>query len=154
MANNTDDLISQLYNDMYNKLVMSAYIRLRNYQAAEDIVQDVFALAQEKRDNLLIHPNPGGWLFDVLKKKLLHELRAMTRFKAMQGKLEAGLTAELPAETGTVPDRFDHLTETEYNLLKSIYIEGSTIRMVAEKLGLSYETCRRYVQRTKDKIKT
>ena len=153
LTSDTDDLISQLYDDMYKKLVMTAYTRLRNYQAAEDIVQDVFALAQEKRVNLLLHPNPGAWLFDVLKKKLMHELRSMTRFKAMLAKLEVGLTAELSAETASIPDRFDHLTEKEYNVLRTIYIDGSTIRMVAEKLGLSYETCRRHVQKTKDKIR-
>jgi len=153
LAGNCDDLIDQLFCGMYKKLVRAAYIRLRNYQTAEDIVQDVFVLAQEKRDSLLIHPNPGGWLFDALKKKILHEFRSMIRFNSMKLRLEMEIPAQQFTEIGFRSDRFDFLTEIEYEMLVTIYIDGFTIRMVADKLGYTYETCRRHVQRTKNKIR-
>jgi len=152
LINKTEDLISQLFSDYSEKLFRAAKVKLHNYHTAEDVVQDVFVLALEKREMLLIHPYPEGWLFIVLRKKLLHELRACIRSKALQEKLELILSTVQPAEYGSRSDRFDSISEKEYILLSMIYVDGSPMRTVAEKLGISYETCRRRVQKAKHKI--
>lgn len=150
---NDNDLIVRLYRSMYKILFLAAYSKLRNYHSAEDITQDVFAFAQEKRKELSVHPNQQGWLFDVLNNKLKHELRAKTRFIAMQGKLEIQPPLAHPAKNGFSQSIVNCLTENEYNMMKMIYIEGFTIREVSEKLGLHYDTCRRQVQNAKNKLK-
>jgi RNA polymerase sigma-70 factor (ECF subfamily) len=151
--NDDDDLIAQLYRSMYKKLFLAAFSKLRNYHTAEDITQDVFTFAQKKRKELSTHPNQEGWLFDVLKNKLKHELRAKTRFTAMQSKLEAQLPISHPSEIGFSRRIIDSLTEKEYKMMKMIYIEGFTIREVSEKLDIQYDTCRRQVQNAKEKVR-
>jgi len=153
LIGNAEDLIYQLYQSMYKKLVRAAMTKLRNYPDAEDITQDVFTLAEMKKNDLLTHPNPEGWLFDVLKNKILHEYRTRGRFKVALGKLEAGYSDHYIPEDDSVPDIFDCITKDEYDLLKRIYVDGYTIRLVAEQSGLNYETCRRRVQRIKDKVR-
>jgi len=153
LANKADDFIHQLYIEMFKKLVRTACFRIRDYHAAEDIAQDVFVLAHKMQDDLVVHPNPKGWLFDTLNKKLMHELRARTRFIASLEKLEAKLLAEQSENNEIKSDKFDHLTQQEFDMLKMVYNDGFTIKMVAEKLGLTYETCRRQIQRAKDKVR-
>jgi RNA polymerase sigma-70 factor (ECF subfamily) len=147
-----EDFIAQLYNRMYKKLYLAAYSRLRSFHAAEDITQDVFVLAQEKREELLVHPNPEGWLFDTLKNKIKHELRAKTRFFAMQGKLEAMWQTTRNSKIGFSQEMINCLTEKEHRLMRMIFVEGYSIREVAKKYGLIYDTCRRHVQAAKEKL--
>jgi len=147
------EFFDQLYIDMFKKLVRSAHFRLRDHNAAEDIAQDVFALAYENIEYLMSHPYPKRWLFSVLGKKLLHEYRARGNFEKLQKRLELDLPMAHPAEIESRPDQLDCLTETEYKMLLMIYNDGYTIRMVAEELGLTYETCRRHIQKAKDKIR-
>ena len=153
LTNKADDMIHQLYMEMFTKLFRAANLRLRDHHAAEDVAQDVFVLAHKMKDDLLVHPNPKGWLFDTLKNKLMHEMRARTRFIASLEKLETRLLTEQPDNSEFNSDKFDRLTQREFDMLKMVYSDGFTIRMVAEKLGLSYETCRRQIQRAKDKVR-
>ena len=156
LVNDADNLICQLYHGMYAKLFRAAYMRLRDYHAAEDIVQDTFTAAQKRKEELLNHPNKEGWIFDVLKKKILHEFRARARFIALQGKLEMRMPSvsfEEIVENGMSSGKFDCLTEEEHKILKMIYGDGLSIRMVAEELGLSYQMCRRFAQLAKEKLK-
>ena len=153
LIDNAEDFIHRLYVDMYIKLVQVASITLRDYHTAEDLAQDVFTLALERREFLLNHPNPEGWLFNALTNKLLHEFRSRTRFKAVQLKLELQPSTKRMGRIGFKSNIFDRLTEKEYKLLKMIYIEGFTIREVSNELGLPYERCRRHVKRAKEKLR-
>ena len=40
--------LEELYLEMYNKIYAFAYVRLEDEQLAQELVQDVFVLAQEK----------------------------------------------------------------------------------------------------------
>ena len=148
-----DDFIARLYSRMYIKLFLAARSRLHNFNTAEDITQDVFAVAQEKREELSVHPKPEGWLFDTLKNKLKHELRAKARFFSMQEKLETIQQSTNSSKIGFSQEMINCLTEKEYKLMRMIYVEGFSIREVAQMHGMLYETCRRQVQAAKEKLK-
>ena len=152
MNNDNDDFIHSLFYKNEKKLFTIAYLQLKNYHAAEDIVQDVFVVLNEKKETVLAHPKPVAWLFVVLKYKLLHEYRARVRFRIAQEKLEQKLQVEQSSSSDFTSDIFDCLTERELNMLSMLYADGLTIRMIAEKLGIKYETCRRQVQRAKSKL--
>ena len=147
------DFIEKLYCSELKKLIRAANLKLRNYQTAEDMAQDVFVLAQEKREALMSHPEPERWLLNVLRKKLMHEFRARSKFMGALIELEARARSEEFADNEFKSELFDCLTEEEIEMLKLIWVDGYTIRMVAEKLGIKYETCRRRIQRAKDKIR-
>jgi len=143
-----------LYDENFKKLVRAAYTKIHNYQSAEDLAQDVFELAQRKIEVLLAHPNPTGWLLDVLGKKLMHELRAWGRFRTSMEALAERISKNPPAKGAYDPDgRLGCLTEEEFRMLKLLYCDGFTLRMVAEKMGMTYDTCRRRVQMAKDKAR-
>ena len=45
----------------------------------EEEIHEVFLLALQKRDKLLKHPNPGGWLVEAMRKRLLADFRKWRR---------------------------------------------------------------------------
>ena len=153
LINDTEDFITQLYNGMHKKLFLAAYSKLHNFHTAEDITQDVFVLAQENREELSSHPNPEGWLFDTLKNKIKHEFRAKARFIVFQGKLKTWPQATRSSKIGFSQDMINCLTENEQKMMGKIFIDGYSIREVAQIYGLPYETCRRQVQIAKEKLK-
>ncbi len=86
--NNTNDearrLIEKLYVENYRK--MMAIVRRDAVVAsmAEDIVQDAFAEALRNADVLLTHENPGGWLMEAVKWKLLNVRRKFAEHSARE----------------------------------------------------------------------
>ena len=53
-----DSFLEDLYLEMYKKLYYYAYVRLKDEQLSQEVVQDVFVLAQEKLEILRQSPNP------------------------------------------------------------------------------------------------
>lgn len=64
-------LISSLYQENYNKLLSYVLKQGLHLSVAEDIVQDAYYEAMKKSEEIKIHPNPGGWLMNTVKNKIL-----------------------------------------------------------------------------------
>ena len=54
-----DSFLEELYLEMYKKLYYYAYVRLKDEQLSQEVVQDVFVLAQEKLEVLRQSPRAG-----------------------------------------------------------------------------------------------
>lgn len=145
--------LEELFRSEYKKMLSLAIRKLRNAQNAEDIVQDTFTVALLKIKELISNPNPKGWLYVVLKNKIMHEYRAKARFLVVWGKLEAAFSREQTWKNEKTSDIFEELPQTDYELLRLIYIDGYTNREVAELKGISYDACRKAVQRAKEKVR-
>ena len=57
-------------------------------ELAEEIVQDVFVIAWNKYEDLMLSPNPGGWLMNTTKFTIRNTLR----------KIKANGPASLPLD--------------------------------------------------------
>lgn len=70
-------LFIDLYKNNYDTLLgfIANSQDCRNAMTAEDIVHDTFCEAIYKMNTLKEHPNPGGWLMETAKYKLLAEKR-------------------------------------------------------------------------------
>ena len=66
LAAHQEEIIAQLYREMYRKLVVYAENAL-NDSLAEEAVQDTFRIACSKYDELMNSSNPQGWLMNTLK---------------------------------------------------------------------------------------
>ena len=67
----------QLFEENYQKLInfiCYAYLKVE-VKTAEDIVQDTFVEAMNKYDQIVHHPNPGGWLMNTARFKLSTTVR-------------------------------------------------------------------------------
>lgn len=85
-----------LCEDYYEKVLRYLYAALADEQAARDTVQEVFLVAWQKREALLTHPNPGGFLFltakNLAQKARREAFARMARGRARRG-WQAGSTA-------------------------------------------------------------
>ncbi|MFR4089208.1 MAG: RNA polymerase sigma factor [Dysosmobacter sp.] len=125
-----------LYRKLYPDLLRCAEIALRTGGSwyvsvagrAEEVVQELFAFAWEHQADLWSSASPTGWLYRVLRYKVL-ELLKEDRFWRKHLIRAAG---EMPASP---EDDFQQraeitsiLTPEEYEILRKLYLEKYTLR--------------------------
>lgn len=133
-----------LYRKLYPDLLRCAEIALRTGGSwyvsvagrAEEVVQELFAFAWEHQADLWSSASPTGWLYRVLRYKVL-ELLKEDRFWRKHLIRAAG---EMPASP---EDDFQQraeitsiLTPEEYEILRKLYLEKYTYEELAREMGL------------------
>ena len=153
MDEKAKECLDELYRGMFTNLLLIADSKLRDYHLSEDVVQDTFVAAEKHIEKLMSSPNPAGWLCNALKYKIKHEVRSIKRFRMLQEKLEQERLTMGTSYSESLYSVEEIISEDDYSLLSNIYIDGYAIKEVANMLGISYETCKKRVQRAKEKIR-
>ena len=95
MDSEKERFIERLFKDEHKKLLVASQHMIGDYEEAEDLVQDVFALATLHCDKLMNHPKPAAWLMLTLMSTeqppffLLPPKHPATRQKPAEGRTES-----------------------------------------------------------------
>lgn len=159
MAHN-DSFDEPRFEALYRKLYRCAEIALRTGGSwyvsvagrAEEVVQELFAFAWEHQADLWSSASPTGWLYRVLRYKVL-ELLKEDRFWRKHLIRAAG---EMPASP---EDDFQQraeitsiLTPEEYEILRKLYLEKYTYEELAREMGLKKSALAMRVKRSKERF--
>jgi RNA polymerase sigma-70 factor (family 1) len=151
-----------LYQKYYNVVFANIYKLVRQQEAAEDILQDVFTALWINRKKFDRHRSVGGWLFVVSHNKALKFLD-----KAVREKILA--LAEIAADVAVFPEngidpmdyQCDLINEAIENLSpqkKLVFtlckLEGKTYEEAARLAGISPHTVKEYVSAASKFVKT
>ena len=144
--------LKQLYLENYSSLICFAKSVMTNKDAAEDLVQETFLIAQCKLDAVLSSPNPHGWLMNTLKN-LIGNYYKQQRFIAQH--LIADSYPDSTSEyTFSVNELYAGLVSPEeLELLVWVYCENVSRQEAAERLGISPAACRKRIQRAKSALR-
>jgi RNA polymerase sigma-70 factor (family 1) len=145
------------FDDLYYKYhtaVFSNIFKLvRQQEAAEDILQDVFAALWENRGKMDRERSVAGWLFVVSHNKAI-------KFLAKKVKEKILVQEEAAAEIAEISDIGHQQVEYQYSLIneaienlspqkKIVFtlckLEGKTYEEAAQTLGISPQTVKEYV---------
>ena len=148
MEDQESEQLERLYCEMYDWLFGYANATVTEPSRAEEAVQETFRIACDKRSALLQSENPKGWLVNTLKGVLRNFVRKDTRdsqvFVPYPEQYDCEQTQELPPEL-----LYQDLAGTkEYELLMKLSEAGS-VRELAEVLGISENTCKKRIQRSR-----
>lgn len=148
--------IERLYLQMFSLLFEYARSTLPNNALAEEAVQETFRIACQKPEALCTSPNPEGWLVNTLKNVICN----MERSRNIAKRILRGYFAVHITELTTTNDRvgveilYDDIADTEeFKLLKEMAIDGRSYLEMAESRNISIDTCRKRVQRAKEKLR-
>jgi DNA-directed RNA polymerase specialized sigma24 family protein len=150
-----EEFIKQLYIDMFYPLSAYAQSALGDKLLAEEAVQDTFRIACAKVDVLCASPNPEGWLVNTLKYVIQNTKRSRARLNSI---VVTAMTYDRDV-LGTCTDEIDPeliyasiVGEDNFKLLKRVALDGYSMKEAAYEQGISVETCKKRIQRTKKKI--
>lgn len=145
--------ITELYIEMYDKLMMVARKNEDSDALAEEAVQETFSIACQKPEECLEHPNPHGWLVITLKNVILNSKRKRANAKRL---IEQYLMAQLK-EASVSENRLDlnilygKTADTEeFKLILEMAVDGRSHKEMAESRGISVSACKKRVQRAKE----
>ncbi len=148
------EFLKQLYIDNAEWLVSLARRWVSDGELAKDVVQEVFVVAQKKIDELIMHPNPVGWLYIAA-----HHIADHERKKAYRGNIaleEYGDRLPAPPEEQRqsleelLPDEF---SADEKKLLVLRFEEQCSYAEISERCGMSQANCRQKMSRLKKKFR-
>lgn len=148
------DEFTVLYRKYYDDILKYVRHRVRDVQAAEDIVQETFCAAYEKKQVFLAYAQPQLWLFRTAKNKMLEFGRRM-RYRQT-----------VPFEDAPEPGREElrykvkeleltalaTLDEQEWRRVRDHYLYGVTIPELASAEGITENNMRVRLSRIKKKL--
>ena len=144
--------IEKLYLEMYDMLMAYARSSLENEALAEEAVQETFQTACMKPVELLLSPNPEGWIFNTLKFTIKNSERSRNRALNFLTEYTSAHGEEAFSEDHiSLEVTYGTLAQTEeFQLLKEMAIERKSHLEMAQKRGISVAACKKRVQRAKE----
>lgn len=142
--------LEQVYFEEVPNMLKYAEIALNNRPLAEDAVQTTFKIALEKIDDFVNSPKPVGWIKVTLKNVIMHKQREQIKWQKNIIDLELNqvpIYDEIPIDTA-----FSGVNQEALDLLKKIYIDGTSYMELAEQLNISVSALKMRIRRAKDKI--
>lgn len=165
MDREKEAFFDQLYQQWFFKLLRYASVAVKNHHVAEEIVQDTFLVALQKVDYLFASEEPGRWLKQTVKYKILHYFREQKRDQILLLPLEDGKPGE-PMGAGGIErieekEAISKLWETihrelkpeERVLLQKMSVEGKSYQEAAIEMGCSVGACQKRMQRLRLKLR-
>lgn len=159
---NAEQFFESKYLSLYQPLYRFLYQLTGSQPEAEDLLQETFALAWQKREELLRHPNPDGWLYLTARRLWTNAYRVEMNRRRL-GKTEDEVTEESAvSETteNTVLNRFFRFEELsavlsgeEIELLIRRFEQGWELKEIAEADAVSEGSVRTRMYRIMQKLR-
>lgn len=150
-----------LYYKYYKAVFSNIFKLVQQQQAAEDIMQEVFAALWTHRERIDREKSVGGWLFVVSYNKAIRFLHRSVRERLrLHGQLTMDIAETKGDDTEAVEYQYRLINEAIENLplrKKRVFIlcklEGKTYEEAALALGISRHTVKEYVSASLQFIK-
>lgn len=134
---------SFFFRELYKPLCLFADRYLNQMDKAEDIVADTFVRLWEKREGITGIKTVRSYLYGAVRNACLNELKKQPRVpSAITGQpdktmLENMIRAEVLQEIYITIEQLPHKCK---RIFTKLYIEGKTVREIADELQLSVST--------------
>lgn len=139
----------QLFRIYYQYLCNYAFQIIKEIEAAEEIVQDVFVGLWEKKETVDIHTSPKSYLFRSVHNRCLNQIKHIDireRYKAHNERVighsenEVAIEAEENELAVMIQKSIDELPPERKKIFKLSREQGLKNREIADQLGISVKT--------------
>lgn len=145
--------ISDLYFEMFDKLMIYARSSLENDALAEEAVQETFRIACQHPDKLCESPNPQGWLVLTLKNTIRNIMSNRASAERLIEKYLITQIKEISFSENKISLEvmYENLAHTEeFKLIKEMAVDGRSHLQMAQSRGITVSACKKRVQRAKE----
>ena len=147
------EYIRALYLDHYPALRSYAFSLGFTGDSAEDWLQETFVAAMLRIDALRTCKSPRAYLIRILRNVIGYHLRSMKYAAGMAEKLREGLEEEYRDEPDPETLYRGLVSDADLRLLLRFYRDGCSQKELASELGIDLNTCKKRIQRAKDRLR-
>lgn len=137
----------EIYNRYWDRLFYAAYKRVRNTEACEEIVQDIFISFWSKRNNLIMSVGLSNYFFTATKNQVIDYYRKLAirnEFKSKLVLMDYDNSNEQTVLLRDLQRHVDELIEQFPDKCRSVYLmsrtEHKSNKEIAEYLNISEKT--------------
>ena len=152
-ADELSEMLSSLYHEFAAYLVELAQRFGCSPDCAEDMVQDTFAVAVEKIDELYHSENRRGWLVLTLKYRIGTTYRSMQYAQKLLQDLKQLQSMDYEDQMKPEDLYSGLISEEELRLLTQFCVKGLPIKVLAEELKISEAACKKRIERAKQRFR-
>jgi len=146
------DFLEACFREEYKDMFLFASSLLGDRTQAEAAVQDTFVTALEKREQFLKSPSPVGFLYNTLKYKIKRMIRDRQKLLSLMLALDDSPDLAVPCTTENHLSGSIIAKDPDLALLCRFYIEGYSLRELAQELGVSIAASKMKIRRAKDRV--
>lgn len=157
-----ENLCEKYYKDIYKYI----YFSIKNRDTANDITQDTFIVVYKNIEKIYKYENPGGFIFKTAQnliknykkeiyKKLIKETsldESIIYIEDNYTSIEKILNDKIDVYE-YIDDIIESLSSEKYRLYKLYYIDGISMKKIAEDEGIEYPALRMKYVRLRNEIK-
>jgi len=96
LSNGDDEALKFIYQKYWQRLFVSAYNVLRDKEACEDIIQEIFIQLWHKRDALVITTSLPSYLFTATRFQVFHAIKKIHRRPELFQNIEQRFSTDAP----------------------------------------------------------
>ena len=139
----------QLFNDHYSRLCAYAFHFIKEEDAAEEIVQEVFFKLWTKRKRISIESSLHSYLYRSVRNASLNlikhinireEYKKQNQFQIEQTEMQENIHAEVSELEQKIRNSIDLLPEQRRKIFILSRYEGLKYKEIAEKMNISVKT--------------
>lgn len=142
-----ENAFDEIAGQYYISIFKYCCVKLADEHSAKDCTQEVFLILYRKMDKLKLSENIRAWLYrtsDNVIKNYRRKNRNSIPLDDLNETVEDTYSAGMPFE--------EIITQEEYELLNSYYINGNSIETISKQLDISKDAVYQRIYRIKTKI--
>ena len=124
LSQHDEEALKFLYQKYWQPLFISAYNVLKDKDACEDIIQDIFIQLWQKRESLSITTSLSAYLFTATRYQVFHSIRKSAVREELFENIEERFVADapdIPLYTKDLQERINAAVENLPEKCKEIY---------------------------------
>jgi RNA polymerase sigma-70 factor (ECF subfamily) len=153
--------LEEAFNEWHEPLYRYTYLRLRNREATEDLVQEVFVKAWKYRESFDSEKSSlKNWLFVITTNTIRDFFRKNDKRQTVELSDDLASSEDLAGEmavddeVSTVFSQLKKLNEREQELILLRYREDLSVQDIAKALNLNYSATKVAIHRALKKLQT
>ncbi len=156
------ETLAELYQEMYDKLLLYGSSALHDEHMAEEAVQETFQIACIDFNKMMESGNPQGWLVNVLRYVIQNTRRKRANLNKLvisamsidDAKFAEVMVSSMDLSRRVENDNIDilygdMLPTDDMKLVKMIALQDYTFLEAAQEFHISLEACKKRMQRNK-----
>ena len=149
MTAQDEAFFTTLYCTQYPRLLRIANRMLHSIPDAEDLTNEAFAILLTHLARVRQHPNPVGWLYTVLLRRVLDELRRQRCHTQVPLEYARHISSEEESDLSLLAILPNTLSQTDKEILYLRYQLNLNCVEIAELLHIRHDACRTRLSRAK-----